>query len=131
MLEQLKEIKEKLNLLIEQVEQLENSIHEEEIIIEKKDFKFLKRIGDSGYSSTVFQFSKEVVFLIRSDNAGLTLNSDAQYQYSIFKGLLDDELDRIILLKRKVNLRTSEGFLITHNVENEIDTKLRDNYRSK
>jgi hypothetical protein len=129
MLEQLKEIKEKLNLLIEQVEQLENSIHGEEIIIQKKDFKLLKRLGDRG-SYHVFQFTEGVVFeILGKDNSGLT--DYGKYLYSIFKALLDDKLDRIILLKRKSVLQTKEGFLITHDVENEVDTKLRDNYRSK
>ena len=132
MLEQLKEIKEKLNLLIEQVEKLENSIHGEEIIIEKKDFKFLNRLGFRGAYSTyhVFQFTEGVVFeIVGKDSTGLT--DDAKYEYSIFKALLDGKLERIILLKRKKDLQTKEGFLITHEVENEVDTKLRDNYRSK
>lgn len=57
MLEQLKEIKEKLNQLIQEVEQLENSIHGEEIIIEKKDFKFIKRLGTrNNPSRQVFKY---------------------------------------------------------------------------
>lgn len=129
MLEQLKEIKEKLNLLIEQVEQLENSIHGEEIIIEKKDFKLLKRLGDRD-ALQVFQFTDGVVFqVLGKDN---TSHIDYwKYTYSIFKALLDGKLERIILLKRKKELQTKEGYLITHEVENEVDTKLRDNYRSK
>ena len=129
MLEQLKEIKEKLNLLIEQVEQLENSIHVEEIIIQKKDFKFLKRLGNRD-ALQVFQFTEGVVFQILGKDA-TGLSDHYKYQYSIFKALLDDKLERIILLKRKKDLQTKEGFLITHEVENEVDTKLRDNYRSK
>lgn len=129
MLEQLKEIKEKLNSLIQEVENLENAIHGEEIVIEKKDFKFLKRLGVRG-AYHVFQFSEGVVFEIRGmDNPGITDN--AKYEYSIFTALLEDKLERIILLKRKADLQTKEGFLITHDVEMEVDTKLRDNYRSK
>jgi hypothetical protein len=129
MLEQLKEIKEKLNLLIEQVEHLENSIHEEEIIIEKKDFKFLKRLGNRD-AFQVFQFTEGVVFQILGKDA-TGLSDHYIYQYSIFKALLEDKLERIILLKRKKELQTKEGYLITHEIENEVDTKLRDNYRSR
>uniref|UniRef100_UPI0040474EF6 hypothetical protein n=1 Tax=Algoriphagus sp. TaxID=1872435 RepID=UPI0040474EF6 len=129
MLEQLKEIKEKLNLLIEQVEHLENSIHEEEIIIEKKDFKLLKRLGDRD-PFQVFQFTDGVVFQVLGKDKTNYIDH-WKYTYSIFKALLDDKLERIILLKRKENLQTKEGFLITHDVEMEVDTKLRDNYRSK
>ena len=129
MLEQLKEIKEKLNLLIEQVEHLENSIHGEEIIIQKKDFKLLKRLGDRD-PFQFFQFTDGVVFqVLGKDNTSYI--DYWKYTYSIFKALLDDKLERIILLKRKENLQTKEGFLITHEIENEVDTKLRDNYRSK
>jgi hypothetical protein len=63
------------------------------------------------------------------DNPGITDN--AKYEYSIFTALLDDKLERIILLKRKADLQTKEGFLLTHDLEMEVDTKLRDNYRSK
>jgi hypothetical protein len=129
MLEQLKEIKEKLNLLIEQVEHLENSIHEEEIIIEKKDFKLLKRLGNRD-AFQVFQFTEGVIFQILGKDA-TGLSDHYIYQYSIFKALLEGKLERIILLKRKTTLQTKEGDLITHEIENEVDTKLRDNYRSK
>jgi hypothetical protein len=129
MLEQLKEIKEKLNSLIQEVENLENAIHGEEIVIEKKDFKFLKRLGHSDFLQ-VFQFTEGVVFQIAGWDS-TRLNDHGKYQFSIFKALLEDKLERIILLKRKADLQTKEGFLITHDVEMEVDTKLRDNYRSK
>jgi hypothetical protein len=129
MLEQLKEIKEKLNSLIQEVENLESAIHEEEIIIEKKDFKFLKRLGNRD-ALQVFQFTEGVVFQVLGKDA-TGLSDHYKYQYSIFKALLEDKLERIILLKRKKELQTKEGYLITHEIENEVDTKLRDNYRSK
>ena len=128
MLEQLKEIKEKLNSLIQEVENLENAIRGEEIIIEKKDFKFLKRIGNRG-DYQVFQFTEGVIFEI----LGKTYSSHTdhmKYTFSIFKALLEDKLERIILLKRKEDIQIG-SFLITHEVENEVDTKLRDNYRRK
>lgn len=124
MLEQLKEIKEKLNQLIQEVEKLENSIHGEEIIIEKKDFDKLKRIGSTDHVQ-VFQFFNGPLFILRPDTGD-------EYQSSIFKALLDKSLDRIILLKREKLLRIkvdSEEVLITHKVEDIIDTKLRDSYR--
>jgi hypothetical protein len=43
MLNQLKEIKEKLNQLIQEVERLENAIHGEEVIIEKKILNLLRK----------------------------------------------------------------------------------------
>jgi hypothetical protein len=71
-----------------------------------------------------------VVFeILGKDNPGITGN--AKYEYSIFTALLEGKLERIILLKRKADLQTKEGFLITHDLEMEVDTKLRDNYRSK
>jgi hypothetical protein len=129
MLEKLKEIKEKLNSLIQEVENLESAIQVEEIIIQKKDFKLLKRLGDRD-ALQVFQFTDGVVFqVLGKDN---TSHIDYwKYTYSIFKALLDGKLERIILLKRKKELQTKEGYLITHEIENEVDTKLRDNYRSK
>jgi hypothetical protein len=129
MVEKLKEIKEKLNLLIQEVEQLENSIHGEEIILERKDFKFLKRIGERG-SFQVFQFFEDVVFDLAGEDNPNYVSCHYKYQYSIFKALIEGNLDRIILIKRKEKLQTKDGFLITHDVEKEVDTKLRDNYRN-
>ena len=57
-------------------------------------------------------------------------SSDA-YQNAIFKALIEKTLDIIILLKleKSYNLTEKEGgFLITHRIESEIDTKLRDAY---
>jgi hypothetical protein len=129
MLEQLKEIKEKLNSLIQEVENLESAIQVEEIIIQKKDFKFIKRL-DNWYDFQILQFNEGVVFeILGKDNTNQ--NDHWKYTYSIFKALLEDKLERIILLKRKADLHMREGYLITHEIENEVDTKLRDNYRSK
>jgi hypothetical protein len=47
----------------------------------------------------------------------------------MFKKLLEKELDRIILIKRKSPLTWNNGYKITHNIEDEIGTKLRENYR--
>lgn len=127
MLEKLKEIKEKLNLLIQEVEQLENSIHGEEIIIEKKDFKFLKRIGKRG-SLQVFQFFEKVVFELAGDDK-INYAGHSKYEFSIFKALLEGSLDRIILIKISEEVKTKEGFILTHKLEEEVDTKLRDAYR--
>jgi hypothetical protein len=71
--------------------------------------------------------------LTANNSLSITCNSTLNplQQFSIFKALLEDKLERIILLKRKADLQTKEGFLITHDLEMEVDTKLRDNYRSK
>ena len=124
MLEQLKEIKEKLNLLIQEVEQLENAIHGEELIIEKKDFKLMKRKGRIHNSNShIFEYFGGVVFTL-SDNVNDT------YLYSMFMGLLDGTLPKIILIKREQPFITKEGYKLTHLVEQELDTKLREAYRN-
>jgi hypothetical protein len=126
MLEHLKEIKEKLYQLIQDVEKLENAIHGEEIIIEKKNFDKLKRIGNVERDH-IFQFFNGPVFKLNSRPG----NGDDD-QSSIFKALLDKKLDRIILLKLETSYKirvNSVEILITHRIENEIDTKLRDSYR--
>jgi hypothetical protein len=129
MVEKLKEIKEKLNLLIQEVEQLENSIHGEEIILERKDFKFIKRIGTrNNPPRQVFQYFDEIGFqLHREENA----YSSSKYESSIFNNLVDGTLGRLILLKRASTITTNEGYTITHDVEDELDTKLRDAYRNR
>lgn len=103
------------------MENLENSIHGEEIIIERKDFKLLKRIGYS-QGAYVFEYFGGITFF-------LSHKEDNSYQYSIFKALLDGNLERIILLKRKEKYQTKEGFFVTHIIEQEVDTKIRDAYR--
>jgi hypothetical protein len=126
MLEQLKEIKEKLNLLIQEVENLENSIHGEEIIIERKDFDKLKRVGTRG-KWQVFQFFNGAVFELNGEDGGSM--EIYKYEYSIFKALIEGNLERIILIKRKEEIKTKEGFIITYDLEQEVDTKIRDAYR--
>jgi len=126
MLEQLKEIKEKLNQLIQEVEKFENSIHAEEIIIERKDFKFIKRIGTggSGYDSWhIFEFKNGVFFDLHD------FEKD-EYQYNTLKGLLDGTLERIILIKRKYPLKYKSGKIATHKLEEKYDTLLRDTYKN-
>ena len=127
MLEQLKEIKEKLNLLIQEVENLENSILGEEIIIERKDFDKLKRVGTRGEWWQVFQFFNGAVFELNGEY-GSSMEI-YKYEYSIFKALIEGNLERIILIKRKEEIKTKEGFIITYVLEQEVDTKLRDTYR--
>lgn len=56
--------------------------------------------------------------------------SNSKYESLIFKKLIDGTLDRLILLKRDNPLTTNDGYTITHNVEDELDTKLRDAYRN-
>ncbi len=137
MLEQLKEIKEKLNLLIQEVERLENSIHGEEVNIEKKDFQFIKRVGRIAESdSHLFQFLDGVFFRLYgvSPTSILlkeSLSLELKYEYLIFKALQENRLQRIVLLKLKEPVTTKNGSLITHKIEQEIDTKLRENYRVK
>jgi len=128
MLEQLKEIKEKLNELIQEVERLENSIHGEEIILEKKDFDKLKRIGTRG-KWQVFQFFNGPVFELKSETGNE--HDYYRYEFSIYRALLEGSLDRIILLKRNTEFKTNEGYIITHDIEKEVDTKLRDTYRNQ
>jgi hypothetical protein len=126
MLEQLKEIKEKLSQLIQEVERLENAVHGEEIIIERKDFDKLKRIGDRGVMQ-IFQFFDGPVFELNGQEG--SQSDHYRYEFSIFKALLEGKLDRIILLKRNNEIKTKEGYTITHDIEKEVDTKLRDAYR--
>jgi hypothetical protein len=126
MLEQLKEIKEKLNDLIQEVERLENSIHGEKIIHEKKDFKFIKRLGTrNNPPRQVFQYLNQVIFQLHSSENAY---SASKYETSIFNKLIDGTLERLILLKKASSL-TNDGFTISHQVEEELDTKLRDAYR--
>lgn len=125
MLEQLKHIKEKLNLLILEVEKIEKAIHGEETILERKDFKFIKRKGTyTEYNITrhVFEFFEGIVFSLPDDKSNSYLNT-------IFNNLINGTLERIILKRRIVPYNTKNGFLITHNVEQEVDTKLREAYR--
>jgi hypothetical protein len=126
MLDQLKEIREKLNQLIHEVERLEDSLKSEEIIIEKKDFKFIKRRGTGGYGSDnwqIFEF-KEGIFFDLHDHVR------DEYQYHTFKSLLDGTLKRIILLKRKHPLKYKSGKIVTHKLEDKYDTILRDTYNN-
>ncbi|MEB2786504.1 hypothetical protein [Algoriphagus persicinus] len=122
MLNELKEIKEKLNQLILEVERLENEIHGEEIIIETKDFKYLKKIGATD-SSHVFEYLEGVIFTLPASSR------TSPYKFSIFEKLYNKELDRIILLKRDTPFRGKNGYTITHNIEDEVGTKMRENYR--
>ncbi|MCH6198561.1 hypothetical protein MMU07_03145 [Aquiflexum sp. LQ15W] len=136
MLEQLKEIKEKLNQLIQEVEQLENSIHGEEIIIERKDFKFIKRVSRIADSdSHLFRYLNGVFFRLYGISPsillGESLSLELKYEYSIFKALQENRLQKIVLLKLKEPVTTKNGSIITHKIEQEIDSKLRENYRVK
>lgn len=136
MLVQLKEIKEKLNLLIQEVERYENALKGEEVIIEKKDFQFIKRAGRIAESdSHLFEFLDGVFFRLYGVPPTFillkSLSLELEYQYSIFKALQENRLQRIVLLKLKEPVTTKNGSIITHKIEQEIDTKLRENYRIK
>ncbi len=121
MLEQLKEIKEKLNQLIQEVERLENAVLSDEVILEKKDFKFIKRFG-TRYNKNelhVFQYSESIFFQLYGLEGSLI--DDYKYENLIFKSLI--EMEKIIV--------TNDGYTLTHFLEKELDTKLRDAYRNR
>ena len=123
MLNELKEIKEKLNQLIQEVERLEDSAHGEEIIIYNKDFKYLKRIA-GGYSDRIYHIYKyldDVSFIIY-EKGGI------EYENMLFNKLLSKKLERLILIKKTKPDRVQTN-IITHTIENEIETRMRENYK--
>lgn len=127
MLYELKEIKEKLNQLILEVERLESSVHGEELIIEKLDFKYIKQIGKMNSYRYVFEYLDGVFFELPNTPGS---SNSYHYHFSIFKGLLSRDLDRLVLIKREKEY-SHNGFLITHEVEDSLNAKLRKNYRDE
>lgn len=127
MVNDLKEIRDRLNLLVQEVERLESFLSQGELIIEKNDFKYLKEKGKLNSYRHVFEFLNGVFFEL-PDTPGSS--NTYSYEFSIYKGLLSGDLEKLVLLKLEKEY-THEGFLITHKVEDRVNAKLREKYRGK
>jgi hypothetical protein len=105
------------------LETIENHIElpSDEIMIRKEDLKYLHWRGNSRYGikTHVFEYKFDVKFRLYEANS---------YQGSIYEKIMDGSIDRIILNKIQSNAKIDLDN-VTHNLEDENETKLRDLYR--
>ena len=121
MLNELKRIKEKLNQLIEEVEILEKSLSNDELIVGRNDFKKIKHKSKINSYLHKFEYVNGIFFILPSSGSN-------NYEISVYNKLMTGELDRIILVKKKTPYE-DKGDLINYELEEWHQTKLREIYR--
>lgn len=122
MYKKIKDIKDKLNELIAELEELEKKINGDEVIITAEDCKYIKWLGQTNSYIHVFSYLEEITFTLRKSQS---YHHDLKYYQNIFS----NTLEKMILLK-KGKPHEDGDFLITHELEPERQTKLRNLYRS-
>lgn len=114
----LKNLREHLSALIEEIDNYTHA-NSEDIIISKEDFKYLKheRASSNNFRSEIFSYKNEIYF---------KLNMRDIYERSLYESIMEGKLDSLILLKlnKKINYLNYE---IKYEIESKQNTLLRKN----
>jgi hypothetical protein len=121
MSELLNQVKKTLAAVIAELERQEAvPLNQDTLIIPKEEFKYLKYEGNPENSLIIFSFKQEVCFSFLSRN---------EYQNQLYRALMQNKLERIILHKRETPVQYGNGsYLVNYRIEDEENTKLRELY---
>jgi len=114
----LKSLREHLTAMIEEIDNYTHA-DSDNIIIYKKDFKFIKYNGKLNSYIHVFEYKEDIKFTLR-------LSSSYPYELKIYKDITNGTLDFLILNKIKGYSDGSQ--VINYSLEPVINTKLRNLY---
>lgn len=117
----LKNLREHLSAMIEEIDNYTQADSDTIIIIRKEDFKYLKheRRATYNYKFHVFSYKNEFYFRLYMNEV---------YKQSLYEKIMKGELDSLILIKLEKEY-TYSGFQIQYEIETEENTLLRKAYR--